>query len=218
LFAILNPPCLTKHYRVGLTATVATVAAATAIIIVAGIRIHARLGIEIAKLTQDILVLLHIADLRLRVRQLGTKLIQILGLDQITRQLVLLNDSSLDLTAAILHLRSQLIEGKLVSITVLKNLLLGRAIAREDITLNLRKIIRNDRGAVTETAIAEETTAVESQEEQEDQDNPEEARATPRIMTVVILKSLHHKNIAQFCHFSVLLIKILFQLNSWPPY
>lgn len=184
------------------TATVAATAAITAaaVVIVAGIGIHARLGIEITKLTQDILVLLHIADLRLRVRQLGTKLIQILGLDQITCQLILLNDGRLDVAAARLHLGAQLIEGKLVSITVLKNLLLGRAIAREDITLNLRKIIRNDRGAITETAIAEETTAIESQEEQEDQDNPEEASATPRIMTIVLL------------------IKILFQLNSWPPY
>lgn len=162
------------------TATVAAAAAITAaaVVIVAGIGIHARLGIEITKLTQDILVLLHIADLRLRVRQLGTKLIQILGLDQITCQLILLDDGRLDVAAARLHLGTQLIEGKLVSITVLKNLLLGRAIAREDITLNLRKIIRNDRGAVTETAIAEETTAIESQEEQEDQDNPEEASAT----------------------------------------
>lgn len=177
--------------------------AAATVVIVAGIGIHARLGIEITKLTQDILVLLHIADLRLRVRQLGTKLIQILGLDQITCQLILLNDGRLDVAAARLHLGTQLIEGKLVSITVLKNLLLGRAITREDITLNLRKIIRNDRGTVTETAIAEETTAIESQEEQEeqeDQDNPEEASATPRIMTIVILESLHHKNIAQFCH------------------
>lgn len=184
------------------TATVAATAAITAaaVIIVAGIGIHARLGIEITKLTQDILVLLHIADLRLRVRQLGTKLIQILGLDQITCQLILLDDGRLDVAAARLHLGAQLIEGKLVSITVLKNLLLGRAITREDITLNLRKIIRNDRGAITETAIAEETTAIESQEEEEDQDNPEEASATLRIMTVVILESLHHKNIAQFCH------------------
>lgn len=184
------------------TATVAAAAAITAaaVVIVAGIGIHARLGIEITKLTQDILVLLHIADLRLRVRQLGTKLIQILGLDQITCQLILLDDGRLDVAAARLHLGTQLIEGKLVSITVLKNLLLGRAIAREDITLNLRKIIRNDRGAVTETAIAEETTAIESQEEQEDQDNPEEASATLCIMTIVILESLHHKNIAQFCH------------------
>jgi hypothetical protein len=184
------------------TATVAATAAITAaaVVIVAGIGIHTRLGIEITKLTQDILVLLHIADLRLRVRQLGTKLIQILRLDQITCQLILLNDGRLDVAAARLHLGAQLIEGKLVSITVLKNLLLGRAIAREDITLNLRKIIRNDRGAITETAIAEETTAIESQEEQEDQDNPEEASATPRIMTIVILESLHHKNIAQFCH------------------
>ena len=184
------------------TATVAATAAITAaaVVIVAGIGIHARLGIEITKLTQDILVLLHIADLRLRVRQLGTKLIQILGLDQITCQLILLDDGRLDVAAARLHLGTQLIEGKLVSITVLKNLLLGRAIAREDITLNLRKIIRNDRGAITETAIAEETTAIESQEEQEDQDNPEEASATSRIMTIVILESLHHKNIAQFCH------------------
>lgn len=184
------------------TATVAATAAITAaaVVIVAGIGIHARLGIEITKLTQDILVLLHIADLRLRVRQLGTKLIQILGLDQITCQLILLNDSRLDVAAARLHLGTQLIEGKLVSITVLKNLLLGRAIAREDITLNLRKIIRNDRGAITETAIAEETTAIESQEEEEDQDNLEEASATPRITTIVIIESLHHKNIAQFCH------------------
>lgn len=184
------------------TATVAAAAAVTAaaVVIVAGIGIHARLGIEITKLTQDILVLLHIADLRLRVRQLGTKLIQILGLDQITCQLILLDDGRLDVAAARLHLGTKLIEGKLVSITVLKNLLLGRAIARKDITLNLRKIIRNDRGAVTETAIAEETTAIESQEEQEDQDNLEEASATPRIMTIVILESLHHKNIAQFCH------------------
>lgn len=184
------------------TATVAATAAITAaaVVIVAGIGIHTRLGIEITKLTQDILVLLHITDLRLRVRQLGTKLIQILGLDQITCQLILLNDGRLDVAAARLHLGAQLIEGKLVSITVLKNLLLGRAIAREDITLNLRKIIRNDRGAITETAIAEETTAIESQEEEEDQDNSEEASATPRIMTIVILESLHHKNIAQFCH------------------
>lgn len=184
------------------TATVAATAAITAaaVVIVAGIGIHTRLGIEITKLTQDILVLLHITDLRLRVRQLGTKLIQILGLDQITCQLILLNDGRLDVAAARLHLGAQLIEGKLVSITVLKNLLLGRAIAREDITLNLRKIIRNDRGAITETAIAEETTAIESQEEEEDQDNPEEASATLRIMTIVILESLHHKNIAQFCH------------------
>lgn len=182
------------------TATIAAVAATAAVVIVAGIGIHARLGIEITKLTQDILVLLHIADLRLRVRQLGTKLIQILGLDQITCQLILLNDGRLDVAAARLHLGTQLIEGKLISITVLKNLLLGRAITREDITLNLRKIIRNDRGTVTETAIAEETTAIESQEEQEDQDNLEEASATPRIMTIVILESLHHKNIAQFCH------------------
>jgi hypothetical protein len=184
------------------TATVAATAAITAaaVVIVAGIGIHTRLGIEITKLTQDILVLLHIADLRLRIRQLGTKLIQILGLDQITCQLILLNDGRLDVAAARLHLGAQLIEGKLVSITVLKNLLLGRAIAREDITLNLRKIICNDRGAITETAIAEETTAIESQEEEEDQDNPEEASATPRIMTIVILESLHHKNIAQFCH------------------
>lgn len=182
------------------TATVAAAAAAAAVVIVAGIGIHARLGIEITKLTQDILVLLHIADLRLRVRQLGTKLIQILGLDQITCHLILLNDGRLDVAAARLHLGTQLIEGKLISITVLKNLLLGRAITREDITLNLRKIIRNDRGAVTETAIAEETTAIESQEEQEDQDNPEEASATSCIMTIVILESLHHKNIAQFCH------------------
>lgn len=184
------------------TATVAATATITAaaVVIVAGIGIHTRLGIEITKLTQDILVLLHITDLRLRVRQLGTKLIQILGLDQITCQLILLNDGRLDVAAARLHLGAQLIEGKLVSITVLKNLLLGRAIAREDITLNLRKIIRNDRGAITETAIAEETTAIESQEEEEDQDNPEEASATSRIMTIVILESLHHKNIAQFCH------------------
>lgn len=182
------------------TATVATIAAAAAVVIVASIGIHARLGIEITKLTQNILVLLHIADLRLRVRQLGTKLIQILGLDQIACQLILLNDGRLDVAAARLHLGAQLIEGKLVSITVLKNLLLGRAIAREDITLNLRKIIRSDRGTITETTIAEETTATESQEEQEDQDNPEEASATLRIMTVVILESLHHKNIAQFCH------------------
>jgi hypothetical protein len=182
------------------TATIAAVAATAAVVIVAGIGIHARLGIEITKLTQDILVLLHIADLRLRIRQLGTELIQILGLDQITCHLILLNDGRLDVAAARLHLGTQLIEGKLVSITVLKNLLLGRAIAREDITLNLRKIIRNDRGAITETAIAEETTAIESQEEQEDQDNPEEASATSRIMTIVILESLHHKNITQFCH------------------
>lgn len=180
--------------------SVATIAAAAAVVIVAGIGIHTRLGIEITKLTQNILVLLHVADLRLRIRQLGTEFIQILGLDQIACQLILLNDGRLDVTAARLHLGAQLIEGKLVSITVLKNLLLGRAIAREDITLNLRKIIRNDRGAITETAIAEETTAIESQEEQENQDNLEEASATPRIMTVVILESLHHKNIAQFCH------------------
>ena len=127
------------------TATVATIAATAAVVIVAGIGIHTRL----------------------------------------------------DVAAARLHLGTQLIEGKLVSITVLKNLLLGRAITREDITLNLRKIIRNDRGAITETAIAEETTAIESQE---DQDNLEEASATPRIMTIVILESLHHKNITQFCH------------------
>lgn len=182
------------------TATVATVAATTAVVIVAGVGIHTRLGIEITKLTQDILVLLHVADLRLRVRQLGTELIQILGLDQITRQLILLDDGRLDVTAARLHLGAQLIEGKLTGITVLKNLLLGRAIAREDITLNLRKIIRNDRGTITETAIAEETTAVESQEEQENQDNPEEASATLGIMIVVDLESLHHKNITQFCH------------------
>jgi hypothetical protein len=182
------------------TATVATVAAATAVVIVAGIGIHTRLGIEITKLTQDILVLLHVADLRLCIRELGTKLVQILGLDQIASQLILLDDGRLDVAAARLHLGAQLIEGKLVSITVLKNLLLGRAIAREDITLNLRKIIRSDRGTITETTITEETTATESQEEEEDQDNPEEASATPRIMTVVILESLHHKNIAQFCH------------------
>lgn len=165
---------LVKALRGDSVAT-ATVAAAATVVIVAGIGIHARLGIEITKLTQDILVLLHIADLRLRVRQLGTKLIQILGLDQITCQLILLNDGRLDVAAARLHLGTQLIEGKLVSITVLKNLLLGRA-------------------------IAEETTAIESQKEQEDQDNPEEASATSRIMTIVILESLHHKNIAQFCH------------------
>lgn len=190
---------LVKALRGDSVAT-ATVAATAAVVIVAGIGIHTRLGIEITKLTQDILVLLHVADLRLCVRQLGTKLIQVLGLDQVTCQLILLNDGRLDITAAGLHLGTQLIEGKLISITVLKNLLLGRAIAREDITLNLRKIIRSDRGAITETAIAEETTAIESQEEEEDQDNPEEASATPRIMTVVLL------------------IKILFQLNSWPPY
>lgn len=203
------------------TATVAATAAITAaaVVIVAGIGIHTRLGIEITKLTQDILVLLHIADLRLRVRQLGTKFIQILGLDQITCQLILLNDGRLDVAAARLHLGAQLIEGKLVSITVLKNLLLGRAIAREDITLNLRKIIRNDRGAVTETAIAEETTAIESQEEEEDQDNPEEASATPRIMTIVILKrAFIIRTSLSSAIVSVLLIKILFQLNSWPPY
>lgn len=108
-----------------------------------------------------------------------------------------LSDGRLDVAAARLHLGTQLIEGKLVSITVLKNLLLGRAIAREDITLNLRKIIRSDRGTITETTIAEETTATESQEEQEDQDNPEEASATPRIMTVVILESLHHTTIIE---------------------
>jgi hypothetical protein len=168
---------LVKALRGDSVAT-ATVAATAAVVIVAGIGIHTRLGIEITKLTQDILVLLHVADLRLCVRQLGTKLIQVLGLDQIACQLILLNNGRLDVTAASLHLGAQLIEGKLVSITVLKNLLLGRAIAREDITLNLRKIIRNDRGAITETAIAEETTAI----------------------------------------VSVLLIKILFQLNSWPPY
>ena len=190
---------LVKALR-GSSVAPATVAATAAVVIVAGIGIHARLGIEITKLTQDILVLLHIADLRLRVRQLGTKLIQILGLDQITRQLILLDDGRLDVAAARLHLGAQLIEGKLTGITVLKNLLLSRAIAREDITLNLRKIIRNDRGTVTETAIAEETTAVESQEEQEDQDNSEEASATPGIMIIVILESLHHKNITQFCH------------------
>ena len=194
---------LVKALRGDSVAT-ATVAAAAAAVIVAGIGIHTRLGIEITKLTQNILVLRHVADLRLCVRELGAELIQILGLDQIACQLILLDDGRLDVAAARLHLGAQLIEGKLVSITVLKNLLLGRAIAREDITLTLRKIIRNDRGAITETAIAEETTAIESQEEQEDQDNPEEASATPRIMTVVIFESL--------------LIKILFQLNSWPPY
>lgn len=190
---------LVKALR-GDSVAAATVAATAAVVIVAGIGIHARLGIEITNLTQDILVLLHVADLRLRIRQLGTELIQILGLDQIASQLILLDDGCLDITAARLHLGTQLIEGKLTGITVLKNLLLGRAIAREDIALNLRKIIRNDRGTVTETAIAEETTAVESQEEQEDQDNLEEARATPGIMIVVVLESLHHKNIAQFCH------------------
>lgn len=190
---------LVKALRGDSVAT-ATVAATAAVVIVAGVGIHARLGIEITNLTQNILVLLHVANLRLCVRQLGTELIQILGLDQIASQLILLDDGRLDVAAARLHLGAQLIEGKLTSITVLKNLLLGRAIAREDITLNLRKIIRNDRGAVTETAIAEETTAVESQEEQEDQDNPEEASATLGIMIVVVLESLHHKNIAQFCH------------------
>lgn len=191
---------LVKALRGDSVAT-ATVAATAAVVIVAGVGIHARLGIEITNLTQNILVLLHVANLRLCVRQLGTELIQILGLDQIASQLILLDDGRLDVAAARLHLGAQLIEGKLTSITVLKNLLLGRAIAREDITLNLRKIIRNDRGAVTETAIAEETTAVESQEEQEDQDNLEEASATPGIMIVVVLESLHHKNIAQFCHY-----------------
>lgn len=190
---------LVKALR-GDSVAAATIAATAAVVIVAGIGIHARLGIEITNLTQDILVLLHVADLRLRIRQLGTELIQILGLDQIASQLILLDNGCLDVTAARLHLGTQLIEGKLTGITVLKNLLLGRAIAREDITLNLRKIIRNDRGTVTETAIAEETTAVESQEEQEDQDNSEEARATPGIIIVVVLESLHHKNIAQFCH------------------
>lgn len=185
---------LVKALR-GSSVAPATVAATAAVVIVAGVGIHARLGIEITNLTQDILVLLHIADLRLRVRQLGTKLIQILRLDQIASQLILLDDGRLDVAAARLHLGTQLIEGKLTGITVLKNLLLSRAIAREDIALNLRKIIRNDRGTVT--AIAEETTAAESQEEQ---DNLEEASATPGIMIVVVLESLHHKNIAQFCH------------------
>jgi len=50
------------------TATVATIAAAAAVVIVAGIGIHTRLGIEITKLTQNILVLLHVADLRLGIR------------------------------------------------------------------------------------------------------------------------------------------------------
>jgi hypothetical protein len=46
------------------TATVAATAAITAaaVVIVAGIGIHTRFGIEITKLTQDILVLLHIAE------------------------------------------------------------------------------------------------------------------------------------------------------------
>lgn len=79
--------------------------------------------------------MLHVADLRLCVRQLGTKLIQVLGLDQVTCQLILLNDGRLDVAAARLHLGTQLIEGKLVSITVLKNLLLGRAIARSVLPL-----------------------------------------------------------------------------------
>lgn len=169
---------LVKALRGSSVAPATVAATAAVVIIIAGVGIHARLGIEITNLTQDILVLLHVADLRLRVRQLGTELIQILGLDQVASQLILLDDGRLDVTATRLHLGTQLIEGKLTGITVLKNLLLSRAIAREDITLNLRKIIRNDRSTVTETAIAEETTAVESQEEQEDQDNPEEASAT----------------------------------------
>lgn len=118
---------LVKALR-GSSVAPATVAATAAVVIVAGVGIHARLGIEITNLTQDILVLLHIADLRLRVRQLGTKLIQILRLDQIASQLILLDDGRLDVAAARLHLGTQLIEGKLTGITVLKNLLLSRAI------------------------------------------------------------------------------------------
>lgn len=120
---------LVKALR-GSSVAPATVAATAAVVIVAGIGIHARLGIEITNLTQDILVLLHVADLRLRVRQLGTELVQILGLDQIASQLILLDDGCLDVTAAGLHLGTQLIEGKLTGITVLKNLLLSRALTR----------------------------------------------------------------------------------------
>ena len=98
--------------------------AAIAAAVVAGVGVYAGIGIPLTELSENVLILVVVAECSLCIAERRTKFVDVLGLNEVTGKLILFNDGCLQIAAATLHLSTERGKRKLILIAVLQNFLL----------------------------------------------------------------------------------------------